>query len=129
MSEAKFYPARKFDPKTGESQVFNAAADVPDGWLDHPNAPETAHKTLSADEKEAIAAKEAEAAAEAALPMDRSKIVEALNLGEIPFKKKASTVVLYNLLRDSAMQALTDAGVAFDTNSDAPTLLELLTRE
>lgn len=113
MSKDPNYPARKWDPVTGESQVFTAPEDVPTGWLDtHPNNVKAADKV--------------EAPVSDALPMTRAEIRAELDQAGIPYPKTAKTEMLYVLLGDSLKQHLTKSGIAYEPDASVPALLELV---
>ncbi len=108
------FPAFKWNPETGESQIFNAAHEVPGGWLDqHPSS-------TSAAEKET-----AKADATGALPMTKAEIVEALKAGNIPFKAQSGAKALYDLL-DTALRAhLAAEKITVPDGANVPALLIL----
>jgi|SRR6185437_14084595 len=110
--EKTYWPSRKYGPN-GQSEIFERAEDVPEGWLDAPPPVEE------------VAAVVVEPPAP--LGLTRDEIVAALNEGGIEFKKNAGTKSLHDLLRDNVVAALHEKGEAFDVDADTKTLLGLLT--
>jgi hypothetical protein len=109
---SKDFPARMWSPE-GKTDVFHRAEDVPAGWTPyHPNS-----------------APEAVTGAVEVLPMERADIIAALNAGGFEFKKNAPTPALYKQLRARLVEHLTTAGVEFDADADAKTLLGLIPSE
>lgn len=107
------YPALKWDPATGEARRFDAAEEVPAGWLDHPADP---NAPLPAPAPPAPAAQ----------AMARTEMKAALDAGGIPYAKNAPDKTLYELLLASLKDHLTTAAVEFDPEADAPALLALV---
>lgn len=118
------FPAMMWHPETGESRVFNTAADVLEGWLDtHP---------ANATRVDAIAAAKPSAKPAAApkgsngLPMTREEITIALLEGGVQFKRNHDDKRLYDTLMAALKKALDERGVQYAPDATAPALLELL---
>lgn len=105
------FPAMLWNRETGENKIFNAAGDVPEGWLNHhPKDPDP----TKSDPKLAT------------ILMSRQEVVDALKNGGIPFAKNAPHAQLYDLLLIGVKDALTESKIAFDSAStDAKALLGL----
>lgn len=119
------YPARKWHPETGETDVFNAPEDVPEGWLD--THPENAKRLEAAKAPVAKAKPGAPAAVvEPDLPMKRAEIRKELDAAGVEYPKNAPTQVIYNLLGDTAKTFLAANKIEYDPEADVPTLLALV---
>lgn len=117
MSKHTAFPAFKWHPKTGESQIFNAEHEVPDGWLDtHPDNVKADEK---ADDKTPLSAK---------LPMTKKEIVKALVEGGIDYDTAAPASVLYGFLDEKLREHLTAAQVEIPEGADVPALLALIAK-
>lgn len=109
------YPALKWHPETGECATFNAAHEVPAGWLDtHPS-------NVKADEK---ASDETKTAPEK-LPMAKKDIVKALVDGGIEHDPKAPSSVLYGVLDEKLREHLTANNIDIPEGATVPVLLAL----
>lgn len=109
------FPSMRWNPETGESQVFSAPHEVPDGWLDqHPNS-------VSGDDKAA-----AKSDTKTGLPLTKAEIVEALNEYEIPFKANTGAKGLYELLETSLKAHLAAEKVEIPADANVPALLALV---
>lgn len=112
------YPAMMWHPETGENRIFNSADEVPEGWLDtHPNNKDAAEQRKAAAEARNPPA---------TLPLTRAEIVKALGDGGINFNPRAATKALYDQLLGELKKTLTEAGIAYEQEADAKTLLGLL---
>lgn len=111
------YPALKWDHATGEARRFDAAEEVPDGWLDRPvdpNAPPAPSPAPTPAPTPAVQA------------MARAEMKAALDAGGISYAKNAPDKTLYELLLASLKDHLAAAAVEFDPDADAPALLALV---
>lgn len=119
------FPAMKWHPNTGESQVFKAAQDVPEGWLDHhPADPDYEKEAVGAAPK--TPAKIATGSFPEAPVMSRDEIKTALDAAEIPYAKNAKDATLYDILLTSLRQHLAAQNVAFTDDMNAKQLLALV---
>lgn len=115
MAEYTKFPGMRWDPNTGEAQVFQSAAEVPEGFLDyHPSNPPEVVKVAT------------EAGATDALPMTREEIIKELTDGGIPFKAKAKDAVLYAALLDALKAHLLASEIEFPETATGPELLALV---
>lgn len=119
------HPRMRWHPTTGESQVFTADSDVPEGWLDH-HPDDARHAAVEKQPDPSKAKAPAGAAAAVALPMTRDEIKAALDKAEIAYAKNAKDQTLYDLLLTSLRQYLTAQTVPFNDTDDAPALLKLV---
>lgn len=118
------HPRMRWHPTSGESQVFTADSEVPEGWLDHhPDDPRHVAVEKQPDPK---AKAPIGAAAAVALPMTRDEIKAALDKAEIVYAKNAKDQTLYDLLLTSLRTYLTAQTVEFSETDDAPALLKLV---
>lgn len=110
-------PTFRYGPN-GAAEIFHHSDDVPEGWTDNP--------ADHAEKAEKPPAPPKAADNDAALPMTKKQVVEALADGGIEFKPRASHAALYELLVENLRKALTEAEIAFAADADATALLELL---
>lgn len=117
MSKEHF-PSMRWHPETGEARVFNAAHEVPEGWLDaHPNDPKA-----KAAEPAGDSAGEGEPAKE---DLTRAQIIAALTEGQIEFSKNARTGPLYVKLTEAVKANLAARNITFEQDAPTSALLEL----
>lgn len=113
----KQFPVMKWHPETGDCQIFHAAADVPEGWLDqHPKDPKGRESADDADKSAKGADK---------LPMTKKAIVAALIAGNIEFAANGSAKDLYELLGSKLREHLTAQTIEIPEGADVPALLAL----
>lgn len=112
----RHYPALKWHPHTGESQVFNAAHEVPADWLDHHPASADAQKPAPKVNSDV-------------LPMTRNEIVAELTAGAIPFKANQSNKALLELLDKSVREHLTSNNIDIPEGADVKALLALVPKQ
>ena len=104
----------RWNPETGEAQVFAKDADVPEGWLDHHPA------------DPAYAAPDEEAASQNKTPkpkpMTKGELTAALKSGGIEFDNDAKVAELDALLHGKLREVLTARGAQI---ADTATTREL----
>lgn len=103
------FPGWRYHPETGEGGLFEKVEEVPDGWLDHVQAPGSTAPP-----------------AQDVPVMSRAEIVAALDSGRIAYNAKASTTTLHTLLRDKAGAALRSRGIEFDEATPTSEMVRLL---
>lgn len=117
---SKSSPTMAWEPKTGESKIFNHPDDVPAGWLDtHPD------NLASVTKPEPDKAPDAPTKA-APLPLTRKEMVKALQDGGIAFDPAAKVDVLYSVLTEAVQKFLITAEIEFDPALDTKALLALV---
>lgn len=110
MQKDPNFPAMKWHPKTGESRVFTAAEDVPEGWIDtHPNN---------------VIAKDAPAPDE--LPLTKKQIKTELDAAGVTYPPTAGAKALYELLSDSLKTFCAENEIPYEADMSVLTLLELV---
>lgn len=147
MTKDHAYPAMKWHPKTGETRVFNAASDVPDGWIDtHPdnvkNVTESTADTAGSPEAKARAEKSAFPAMLWHPETGESRVFHKAgdvpegwldthpdNVKNLPKAEKAAQTkpVPLSMTRKEMVQALQDGGISFDPASKVDVLYAILT--
>lgn len=113
MSKDPNFPAKKWHPETGESRIFAAPEDVPEGYLDH--HPNHKHDTKPDPKPKADV-----------LPMSREDIRKELDAASITYPKNAGTKALYELLGDTLKQFCANNKIDYDPNAAVPDLLKLV---
>lgn len=107
------YPAMKWHPETGASEIFNSASDVPEGYLDcHPNSVQ--------DNRPPPAPKAG------VLPMTKAEMVAALKAGNIEYPANAGAKALYELLDGKLREHLATNNVPVPEGADVRALLTLI---
>jgi hypothetical protein len=113
----KSFPALYWHPETGEAAVYNSAAEVPTGHLDHhPKHFDGLNPPPPARDPDVI-------------PMTREEIVAVLKESEIKFAANAGIKSLYSLLVSSVKEHLTAEGIEFPETATGPELLELVPKQ
>lgn len=102
------WPSWRYGPN-GESEIFKSAADVPDGWKDHPRKHKPGYVPEPAIDSETGEPVVAAAPAKPArtYPISRDEMCAGLFQRHIPFEDEASDEALWALVQ--ATQAMTDA--------------------
>lgn len=133
------YPAMRWDPATGESDVFQTEGDVPDGWLDHHpsdeakggaglKAPVVQHAASGGRRRGGKAAtKDVDdlGSADDTL-MTREEIVAALDEGKVRYNKEASDEDLLAQLVAALKGVLSKQGKPFAGDASPRALLALV---
>ncbi len=121
----------RWNPKTGENQVFADDSAVPAGWVSHhPNSTPAAEKpaeTPAAPSRATRAPRSLRTPRdEAPADMTRDEVVKALFDGGVQFDPDDDFPALYALLTEKVKAVLTEQGTKFDQAASTKTLLGLL---
>lgn len=100
-----YWPSWRYDPDTGEGQIFEKEEDVPEGWLDNP-----ALAGMSDAEIEEV---------------DAARLAPVTS-GDDDGKDDGPTLASLEVTRDEAMELLTEEGVDFPKNIPSAKLAALL---